>query len=189
MMGYNGTTYDRIRSIANNADAVAVTTLGILPTGSYQYGFNGTTWDRLRVGADNSANTTIKSPVLPCRANASAPTWTEGNQVPCSTDLTGAERVQFATSSTLATSPAQISCSNVSATLVASSAGRHKVDFQSWTPANDVFICYAATCTTALANIKLGTSISLLAYTEDRYTGAVSCITSSSTTTVAVTDR
>jgi hypothetical protein len=48
MMGFNGTTYDRIRSIANNADTIAVTTLGILPNVSYQYVFNGSTWDRVK---------------------------------------------------------------------------------------------------------------------------------------------
>ena len=61
MMGYNGATYDRIRSIANNADAVAVTTLGILPTGSYQYGFNGTTWDRLASGANNADGEAVRT--------------------------------------------------------------------------------------------------------------------------------
>lgn len=54
MMGFNGTTYDRMRSIANNADAVAVTTLGIYPTGSYLYGFNGTSWDRTHSVANNA---------------------------------------------------------------------------------------------------------------------------------------
>lgn len=39
--------------------------------------------------ADNSANSTQKTPVLPCRANIAAPTFTEGNQVPCSVDLSG----------------------------------------------------------------------------------------------------
>lgn len=31
--------------------------------------------------------------VLPCRANAAAPSWTEGNQVLCSVDLSGNERI------------------------------------------------------------------------------------------------
>jgi hypothetical protein len=43
--------------------------------------------------ADNSANPTAKIPILPCRANAVAPTWTEGNLVPCSVDLAGSNRV------------------------------------------------------------------------------------------------
>lgn len=45
------------------------------------------------LAADNSANSTSKAPVLPCRANAATQTWTEGNQVPCSTDLNGNIRV------------------------------------------------------------------------------------------------
>lgn len=43
--------------------------------------------------ADNSADSTLKLPVLAGRANASAPSWTEGNQVPLSTDLNGGLRV------------------------------------------------------------------------------------------------
>lgn len=43
--------------------------------------------------ADNSTNSSLKLPVLPARANASAPTWTEGNQAPLSVDNNGALRV------------------------------------------------------------------------------------------------
>jgi hypothetical protein len=43
--------------------------------------------------ADNSPNTTTKLPVIPAVANAAAPVWTEGYQVPLSVDLTGALRV------------------------------------------------------------------------------------------------
>ena len=49
LFGYNGSTWDRLRSAANNADAVAVTTLGNLQVGAFSYVYNGTTWDRLRV--------------------------------------------------------------------------------------------------------------------------------------------
>ncbi len=42
--------------------------------------------------ADNAANPTAKLSVLPARANASAPTWTEGNVVPLSVDTSGALR-------------------------------------------------------------------------------------------------
>lgn len=42
---------------------------------------------------DNSANSTTKLPVIPCVANAAPPAWTEGNQVPCSTDKSGNARV------------------------------------------------------------------------------------------------
>jgi len=62
--------------------------------------------------SDNTTNSTAKLPVLGARANASAPTWTEGFQVPLSTDLSGNLRVttvgggsstQYAEGSTVAT--------------------------------------------------------------------------------------
>lgn len=43
--------------------------------------------------ADNSTNSTAKTPVLVGTANAAAPSWTEGRQVPASTDLAGNLRV------------------------------------------------------------------------------------------------
>lgn len=94
---------------------------GVMSSGMVFYDAAGVNADRLRgtvangilvdptrlpnTAADNSANSTAKLPVLPCRANAAAQTWTEGNQVPCSTDLSGQLRV--VTSSTGGTSPVQ----------------------------------------------------------------------------------
>lgn len=46
--------------------------------------------------ADNSANLSTKLPVIPARANSSAPSWSEGFQVPLSVDLSGALRVSGA---------------------------------------------------------------------------------------------
>ena len=46
--GYNGTTWDRVRALANNADTVAVSTLGNLSTLGYNYVYNGASWDRVR---------------------------------------------------------------------------------------------------------------------------------------------
>lgn len=57
--GFNGTTWDRVRAAANNADAVATTTLGNMTTVGYLYGFNGTTWDRLRAFGDNADAETV----------------------------------------------------------------------------------------------------------------------------------
>lgn len=54
LAGFNGTTWDRLRSVANNADAVAVTTLGNITGANYLYGFNGTAWDRYRLLANNA---------------------------------------------------------------------------------------------------------------------------------------
>lgn len=47
------------------------------------------------LATDNSTNG-AKLPVLPARANAAAPTWTEGNQVPFSVDLAGNARTAIA---------------------------------------------------------------------------------------------
>jgi hypothetical protein len=46
------------------------------------------------LAADNSTNSTSKVPTMPCVANATAPSWTEGRQVPCSTDLAGYQRTR-----------------------------------------------------------------------------------------------
>jgi hypothetical protein len=48
------TTADRLRAGADNADAVAVNTIGALLTLARNTGFNGTTWDRLRSAGDNA---------------------------------------------------------------------------------------------------------------------------------------
>lgn len=50
LSGFNGTTWDRLRSEGTNADGVAVLTLGALATKAYSKVFNGTTWDRVRSG-------------------------------------------------------------------------------------------------------------------------------------------
>jgi hypothetical protein len=46
--GFNGTTWDRFRIGANNADGVTMLSLGSIATSSYNMLFNGTTWDRLK---------------------------------------------------------------------------------------------------------------------------------------------
>lgn len=63
--GFNGTTWDRIRSEGTNSDGDAVLTLGALAAEAYNKVFNGTTWDRLRSGittgsvlVDNTSNAT-----------------------------------------------------------------------------------------------------------------------------------
>ena len=50
LSGFNGTTWDRLRSEGTNADDDAVITLGVLATEAYNKVFDGTTWDRLRSG-------------------------------------------------------------------------------------------------------------------------------------------
>ena len=88
--GYDGTDFDRMRGTI---------TYGLLTDVSR---INGDV-SVIGTNADNSTNTTTKIAAIPCRANAAAPTWTEGNQVPCSVDLAGGLR----TSGSGASSPVQ----------------------------------------------------------------------------------
>lgn len=55
LQAFNGTTYDRTRSFAGNADAMVAPTLGLLGSASFNLGFNGTTYDRARTQG-NSIN-------------------------------------------------------------------------------------------------------------------------------------
>lgn len=76
---FNGLTFDRMRGDTTNGLDVDVTRL------SGNVSVIGT-------ATDNTTNSTTKLPVIPCRANAVAPTFTENFMVPCSTDLSGALR-------------------------------------------------------------------------------------------------
>lgn len=113
----------------------AVTSFGLMGM------WNGASWDRLRgdiangldvdvtrlpnTAADNSANSTAKLPVLSARANAAAPAWTEGNQVPLSVDLTGALRVSTgATTLPTTFTHAQVAVTAVATLITASDASR-----------------------------------------------------------------
>lgn len=55
LSGFNGTTWDRIRSEGTNADDDAVITLGALATEAYNKVFDGTTWDRVRSGINTGS--------------------------------------------------------------------------------------------------------------------------------------
>jgi len=76
LLGYNGSTFDRLRSGANNADAQAVATLGILKNLSHLMGYNGSTFDRLRSGANNADGVAAETLGL-LKAQASNYLWNE----------------------------------------------------------------------------------------------------------------
>lgn len=61
LLGFNGTSFDRLRSGGNNADAQAAIALGVLKNLSHLMGFNGTTWDRLLSGATNADDQTSET--------------------------------------------------------------------------------------------------------------------------------
>lgn len=46
--GFNGTTWDRLRTTPLNADAHSDATLGVLAMGAFPFGYNGASFDRLR---------------------------------------------------------------------------------------------------------------------------------------------
>ena len=50
IMGFNGTSFDRVRALANNADSIAGTTLGNLATLGYGYSWDtsGSRWNRVQ---------------------------------------------------------------------------------------------------------------------------------------------
>ena len=62
LSGFNGTTWDRLRALGDNADGVAAASLGRLVALARLSGYNGATWDRLlSEGNDRDAiaNTTL----------------------------------------------------------------------------------------------------------------------------------
>lgn len=46
--GFNGTTWDRLRSGGNSADSVAVLTAGVRQAAAYAYVYNGASWSKAR---------------------------------------------------------------------------------------------------------------------------------------------
>lgn len=50
-LGFNGATWDRIRSEGTNTDAEATSSVGAMSTCSHETVFNGTTWDRMRTAS------------------------------------------------------------------------------------------------------------------------------------------
>lgn len=76
---WDGTNFDRLRGSIANGILVDVTRV----TGSVTV---------IGTATDNTTNSTAKLPTIPCRANAAAPSWTEGFMVPCSVDLAGGLR-------------------------------------------------------------------------------------------------
>jgi len=93
--GWNGTTYDRVKALANNADDVAVTTTGSLATNSYKYEFDGTTYDRVRHSfsqstasiTGNAAGTTVTMSTTPMSKFTMVIDRTVGSTNPVEVDL------------------------------------------------------------------------------------------------------
>lgn len=113
----NAPTYTTGQVNVTSIDTSGLTRVSVKDTPSNTNNFNvniaasSATVSVAGTQSDNSANSSSKAPVIPCRANASAPSWTEGNEAPCSVDLNGNERVAVA--NTVATNITQVSGSSV----------------------------------------------------------------------------
>lgn len=96
--------YNALTDAELRAAPVAISATSLpLPSGAATYAAQTDGSQRATVvgtASDNSANSAAKLPVVGARANAVAPTWTEGNQVPLSTDLAGNLRVSAVGTST-----------------------------------------------------------------------------------------
>lgn len=80
----------------------------------------------------------------------------------------------------------QVSCGTTSASLVVSNTQRLAVNLSLLT-AGTVYICRSATCTTATAYFAFATAGGT-PYLDERWNGDISCITSSGSATVAVSE-
>jgi hypothetical protein len=87
------------------------------------------------INSDNTSNTTTKLPVLAARANTSAPTWTDGYQVPLSVDTSGALRITGTISAPNASIGSNGAAIPTSSTLIAASDGTNLQQLRSSTSA------------------------------------------------------
>jgi len=188
---FNSATWDRVRE----PTADGLTAIGLQAAGlSF---FNGASWDRVRgtvaggisVGGTKTDNGGVPGAtnigVLPCVANAAAPVRTEGNQVGCSTNLSGATRTINESSIATANNDGACSSGAVSFTAIASNASRTWLAVWA-SPANtdDVYLKLGAVATNADARFAPGQPLN---FTSGRiYTGIIDAFPASGTQAVCV---
>jgi trimeric autotransporter adhesin len=122
-------------------------------------------------GSDNTTNSTAKLPVLPARANTSAPSFTDGNMVPLSTDTSGNLRVTINKSST--STITSVASSTSSTSILASNTNRILATV--YNGANKtMYLALASTASTSSYTIQMDTN-SYFELPAD-YTGAISAV-------------
>lgn len=191
LYGFDGTTWDRVITSGNNSDTVAVQDDGVLFVNSYNKIFNGATWDRLR---STEMGTNLTAGLLATGLygyDAVGGNWDRVN-----VDTTGAVYVNpgvlLSTSDSVKAVKEKVSavttesstannCTGTTASLISSNGNRLELIVLNQA-AIEAYICFAATCT-ATTGMKLTENMGI---TNEHYTGAVSCITASGTTTIAV---
>lgn len=96
---YNGASWDRCRGSVGSGLLVNISnaTLAVTQSGTWNIGTVATITNPVTVLGNKTNNSAAPGAtnvgVLPCIATAAAPTYVEGNQVGCSTLLTGSTRV------------------------------------------------------------------------------------------------
>lgn len=132
---------------------------------------------------NNTAPGATNVGVLPALANAATPTWTEGNQVLESVDLSGRQRILDAQVATAAVTRVSVG-SGATVTLLASRAARIRVII--YNEAGQLYIKAGSTATTTDYTWNIGANTVL--EIEGYYTGILTAIKGASTTNVQVTD-
>lgn len=91
LYGFNSATWDRLRSQANDGDAVAALALGLLRQASYPYLFNGATFDRQRGNVEGEA---LASAVRNATTSSAAITNFNGGSIALFLDVTAVTAAQ-----------------------------------------------------------------------------------------------
>lgn len=91
LLGFNGTTWDRIRTDGTDNDADPVATTGILSVEAHGQSFNGTNWDRVRTAGigNNVVSTGLQIGAAYGQYNATLPTLTDTRYTSLQTDING----------------------------------------------------------------------------------------------------
>jgi hypothetical protein len=182
---FDGATWDRWTGAVsqsgtwNIGTVTTVTTVGTLTTITNPVTVLGNKTN------NNAAPGATNVGVLPCIATAAVPASTEGNQVGCSTNLSGAQRV--INESSIATANLDGSCPSGAASFTVAASNASRTWLAMWaSPANtdDVYIKLGATATSADGRFAPGQPIN---FTSGRiYTGVVDAFPNSGTQAVCV---
>lgn len=140
LSAFDGSTWDRVRALANNADDVTVSTSGNLSSQSFGYEFDGTTFDRVRHSfsqstagvTTNAAGATLVETTTPMQNHTMQVDRTAGStdavEVDLQCSLDGTDFTQIATITSLVGEPvlataANTACPNIRYNVVTVGAG------------------------------------------------------------------
>lgn len=188
---YNGTAWDRCRGTVASGLLVNVSNTTFAVTQSGTWNINAVTLITNTVTVqgtkthNSAASSTNNVGVLPCIATTAAPTYTDGNQVGCSTAVNGATRV--IEQNFIATANNSGSCPSGAANFTVAANNASRTWLSIWASPNntdDVFVKLGATATSGNARISPGQSIN---FTDGRiYTGQIDALPASGTQAVCL---